>query len=385
MATDDDPLGTGAEEGRKDVWVEVNNVDEDGEVVFVEGDTAYLDQELVAEVQDPDDHGGTLGEPYQGVHVVSWQWSRALTETGEFLPIPGETRNRYTPTVAGGDDGQFLQVTATYTDPFSADDVVDGDQLDERVVDPVADTGTDSGRTTSLVTESLTTAYAVRRELARGSTPIFPSSASTRSVDENTPSGDPVGKPVKAELQDEMLVYSLLDGPDRKYFNIDGDTGQITVGGGDGGGTDPKLDYEDGRRGYSVTVKATVEDGEPQQVAQVTVSIAVADVDEPLTVKEKEVEDAPNLPQDVDNDKRRPDTEAETYLEIKDGAPNRDAVVEYIGDDPEGASVSWDLRGADASFFTIDGGVLRVQEPTRLREPEGHGSGDLTDGMMTWC
>ena len=36
VATDDDPLRTGAEEGRKDVWVVVDNVDEDGEVVFGE-------------------------------------------------------------------------------------------------------------------------------------------------------------------------------------------------------------------------------------------------------------------------------------------------------------------------------------------------------------
>ena len=34
------------------------------------GETAYLDQELVAQVEDPDDHGGDLGEPYQGVHIV---------------------------------------------------------------------------------------------------------------------------------------------------------------------------------------------------------------------------------------------------------------------------------------------------------------------------
>ena len=39
--------------------------------MFTEGETAYLDEMLVAEVQDPDDHGGDMGEPYQGVHIVS--------------------------------------------------------------------------------------------------------------------------------------------------------------------------------------------------------------------------------------------------------------------------------------------------------------------------
>ena len=43
-----------------------------------EGETAYLNEELVAEVQDPDDKGGDLGERYEGVHIVTWQWSRSL-------------------------------------------------------------------------------------------------------------------------------------------------------------------------------------------------------------------------------------------------------------------------------------------------------------------
>ena len=357
VARDDDPLDTGAEEGRKDVWVVVNNVDEDGEVVFVEGDTAFLNQELVAEVHDKDDHGGDPGEPYQGVHVVSWQWSRSDTVEGTFEDIPGETRNRYTPTITEGDEGKFLRVTATYTDPFSAADNP-ATEPDERVTGTVTDTGTDSGRTTSLVTESLITDYAVRRELAPGDAPTFPSSASTRSVAENTPAGGNVGDAVKADLPGAALVYSLLDGTDRKYFNIDSGTGQITVGGDAGNGeagTDPELDYEDGRRAYSVTVKATVQGGETQQVAQVTVTITVTDVDEPLTVKKAGDEDAPNLPGAA--------PEAESYPEIKAGAPNTDAVVTYIGADPEGARVSWDLKGADASFFTIDGGVLRFRTP----------------------
>ena len=83
VATDDDPLGTGAGIGKVNVWVTVTNVDEAGKVVFTQGGTAFLDEMLVAEVQDPDDHGGfddmgePYGEPYQGVHIVSWQWSRA--------------------------------------------------------------------------------------------------------------------------------------------------------------------------------------------------------------------------------------------------------------------------------------------------------------------
>ena len=80
VATDTGPSGAVAGIGRVNVWLIVENVDEEGKVVFTEGKTAYLDEMLVAEVQDPDDKGGDLGEPYQGVHIVTWQWSRALTD-----------------------------------------------------------------------------------------------------------------------------------------------------------------------------------------------------------------------------------------------------------------------------------------------------------------
>ena len=83
VATDTDPLGTGAGIGKVNVWLTVTNVEEAGKVVFTEGETAYLDEMLVAEVQDPDDHGGDLGKPYEGVHIVNWQWSRAETDVAD--------------------------------------------------------------------------------------------------------------------------------------------------------------------------------------------------------------------------------------------------------------------------------------------------------------
>ena len=120
VATDTDPLRTGAGIGKVNVWLTVTNVEEAGKVVFTEGETAYLNDMLVAEVQDPDDHGGDLGEPHEGVHIVSWQWSRALTDTAEtmFDDIDDATTNRYSP--RDMDRGFYLRATATYTDPHSA-------------------------------------------------------------------------------------------------------------------------------------------------------------------------------------------------------------------------------------------------------------------------
>ena len=134
VATDTDPFLTGAGVGRTNVWVIVGNAEEDGKVVFTEGETAYLDQKLVAEVQDADDHGGDLGEPYEGVHIVTWQWSSSLDDNDPdqpFVNIDDETTNEYTPN--DDDRGYYLRVTATYTDPHRTD-FDSTEEADERVV-----------------------------------------------------------------------------------------------------------------------------------------------------------------------------------------------------------------------------------------------------------
>ena len=66
VATDTDPQGTGAGIGKVNVWLTVTNVEEAGEVVFREGETAYLNEMLVAEVRDPDDKGGDVGRALPG-------------------------------------------------------------------------------------------------------------------------------------------------------------------------------------------------------------------------------------------------------------------------------------------------------------------------------
>ena len=71
VATDTGPSGAVAGIGRVNVWLIVTNVEEAGKVVFTEGKTAYLDEMLVAEVQDPDDKGGDLGEPYTRAYTSS--------------------------------------------------------------------------------------------------------------------------------------------------------------------------------------------------------------------------------------------------------------------------------------------------------------------------
>ena len=340
VATDTNPLGTGAGIGKVNVWLTVTNVEEEGKVVFTEGETAYLDEMLVAEVQDPDDKGGDLGEPHQGVHIVSWQWSRSEHEadaTDPFVDIPGATTNRYT--AKNSDRGYYLRATATYTDPHSdADDSTT--PPDERI--------SIDGDPPSLRTVMATTENAVNVESGLESAPTFSEAMNgrvARYVAENAMPDDNVGDPVEA-MGPGILVYTL-DGPDKDDFTIDND-GQITVG------EDTSFDYEDPdiSNTYQVTVKVEVTGGDAHQKAEVVVDIIVTDVDE--------------LPEITDADGEvvvTPPPVGVSYAEIKDDAPNTEAVATYVASDPEGASISWDLRGADAALFTIAGGVLRFVNP----------------------
>ena len=357
VAIDTGPSGAVAGIGKVNVWLIVENVDEVGKVVFTEGETAYLNEMLVAEVQDPDDKGGDLGEPYQGVHIVTWQWSRALTdvENAVFDDIEGATTNRYTP--RDMDRGFYLRATATYTDPHSAPDDA-GTDTDERI--------TAAG---SLKTGEATTENVVRLAPGPASVPAFDETGTvTREVAENTLPGGDVGAPVVA-MGPVTLVY-LLDGSDAQYFNID-DMGQITVGGDDPDtqdtelGTNPELDYEK-KKMFSVTVKVEVMNGDANQKAQVDVNIIVTDLDEEPKITDEDVDVAPMT--------------AVMYPEIgEDGAPNTAAVATYVGTDPEGNTISWDLRGADAALFTIDGGVLKFRNAPDYENPRDV-DGDLTDG-----
>ena len=344
VATDTDPLGTGAGIGKVNVWLIVTNVNEAGKVVFTEGETAYLDEMLVAQVQDPDDHGGDLGEPHEGVHIVNWQWSRALTDAAgtTFKDIPGATTNRYTP--KDSDRGYYLRATATYTDPLRMDDDPSTED-DDRIAEG------------SLRTEMATTENAVRVAPGPQSAPTFDETGTvTREVAENTAPGGNVGAPVEAMAANanEMLAYSL-EGSGAQYFSVD-NMGQITVGG--EAGTDPELDYDDlaKPKRFSVTVKVEVMGGDANQNAQVDVNIIVTDVDE--------------LPEITDVSGESAMT-AVYYPEIdEDGAQNTAAIATYVGTDSEGDKISWDLRGADAALFTIAGGVLQFVNSPDFEDPK---------------
>ena len=54
-------------------------------------------------------------------------------------------------------------------------------------------------------------------------------------------------------------------------------------------------------------------------------------------------------------------------------------VVAYIGDDPEGQTVTWALGGADEGDFEIDGGALTFITPPDYENPTSATSGTLAE------
>ena len=102
------------------------------------------------------------------------------------------------------------------------------------------------------------------------SAPAFASAALTRSIDEGSLAGHNVGPPVTATDADSDTLAYTLGGTDAGLFELDGATGQITVGSG------TVLDYET-TESYSVTVTAT---DTHSATGVVTVTIEINDVRE---------------------------------------------------------------------------------------------------------
>ena len=94
----------------------------------------------------------------------------------------------------------------------------------------------------------------------------------TRSVAENTRSGQNVGAPVTANDRDADRLTYTLEGPGADSFTIDSRTGQIQ--------TNSALDHES-RQSYSVTVKADDGSETRNSFAAISVTIMVNDMDEP--------------------------------------------------------------------------------------------------------
>ena len=221
------------------VTITVTNVNEPGTVAIT--GTLSGGSALTASVTN---------DPDGAVSSVTWQWARGSTQGGSFSNISGATNASYTTTAA--DVGEFLQATASYTDPEG------------------------SGKTASAVTTSAIG--------ASNSAPTFSSSTATRTVQENSSAGTNVGDVVVASDSDSDILTYSLSGTDANDFSIVSTSGQIQTRSG------VTYNFEAAKNSYSVTV--TVHDGKDAAGGTdtstiddtIAVTITVTNVNEPGTV-----------------------------------------------------------------------------------------------------
>ena len=306
------------------VMVKVTNVEEPGMIDFstLQPRVGFP---VTATLTDPDNvNADSLG----------WQWYRGENLADNNMPtmecaddapdnclIKDATSGTYRP--AAGDDGKRLTAVATYTDGHA-----NVDDFKDMVI-----ARADNDVLTSTVNQA----------------PEFPEqddemegrqTAQTREVAENTAAGEGIGDRVEAMDEDANLTYSL-GGTNAASFDIDRGEAPATAG---QLRTKAALDKEM-KDAYTVTVTATDSLG---LSSTITVTIKVTDVDE------------------------MPDLEGEAPEEY---AENRTAAVAtFRADDPEGKVITWDLTGADAEEFSIEGGVLRFEESPDYEAPVDEGT-----------
>ena len=291
-ATETEALGNGPRKAATlDVTILVTNSDEKG-AVEMKWLQPEVETEISAKLTDPD---GPLNDTDTDITVNAWQWYQAKVRNpnrnidttkllsadlaNEWLIATGEVdaaTGAYTPNDADG--GWYLLVTAAYDD---------GDSENASEVDKMA-----FGISANPVREDVSA--------EDNNSPDFRLNTTTRTVPENTAVGQPVGRPVVVDTNEDpdILTYELValeadddnfDENDLGHFSIDKATGQIRVAKGLSYEThvDPEDPIADGK--YTVVVKATdpsgegigVDNGVPgENQDEITVTITATDVEE---------------------------------------------------------------------------------------------------------
>ena len=279
------------------VMVQVTDIDEDGKV-----DIDWLQPEvgtpLMAMATDPDGIDNTATYEWFRAKVANPNPDPDISTLGqpasEWETITTATDAAYTPqgddaaTPAGEDavdEDKFLLVRATYQDGQATDEDANADEFAVAI-----------------------TANAVRADVADedNNSPDFRANKTTRTIPENTAKGEPVGRPVMVDINEDhdTLTYELLvsttvvDTPtqaqtdtataDHALFSIDKATGQITVNG--------DLSYEVGGEAdgeYQVVVRATDPSGEIDTAANPPVEENRDDI--LVTIKVDDVNEAPGV------------------------------------------------------------------------------------------
>ena len=304
------------------VSVTVTDMDEDGSI-SLSGQQPQVGVALMATLTDPDARS-VVANP---IINSTWKWEQSPAMDGPWTLIPGagvgdtDANNSNTPFVKASDAylpakdiaGMYLRVTVTYTDKH-------GD--DKTAMD--------------------VSAHMVRVEPAgTNATPVFPSSAANREVDENSPPDTAVGKPVKAGDAGDILTYTLTGTDNDGLYRIHRATGQIMVG--------PRtmLNRESLSSPFQHTVTVTATD--PWGITDTGATMSA--FEQRVTITINNVNEAPRFTVGPTTDEQGED---------EDTNPNNAAVIDiptlaYAVTDADNADIiKWSLMGADKDAFEIE-------------------------------
>ena len=299
-------------DGERAVEVTVTDLNESGEVTFLGNQQPQVGESMAADLKDEDG----------SVVRLSWQWSKGPSMEGPWEDVSSATGS-YTPKAA--DIDSYLRAMVSYTDvEYDAPDTVEG-----------------------------VTKFAVRDRPSANAAPKF--SAQSIEVFENTDGA--IGTVTASD--DDELIFSMamgaeldLDGDDDNDDNDNGsfmitDSGELTLV--------AELDYEQPSDG---ALNSNTDDDDTDEIVEYTAIVTATDPSGAsgsgaVIVHLLNVDEAPEVTSSADDDEAEVD-EGEDITAITFTADD-DA-------DPEGGTIAanglWELEGADAAKFTLDGGSL---------------------------
>ena len=311
--------------GYEKVTVDVIDMDEPG-AITLSAQQPQIGVALTATLTDDDAViSGQIGD-------AKWKWEHSDSKAGPWTAILTTTSTEYTPL---GVEDKYLRVTATYDDEHG----------DDKPVMAVS-------------------AHAVRAAPPNNAAPVFSDEDDEtevievgRKVDENSPPGTNVGKPVTAnDAAGDVLTYIFGTGNDEGSYRIDPATGQITVG--------PRttLDREGPPANETDTVAVIATDpfGSADGATRQEVTITINNVNE-----------APMVTAGVTTLKLA-EYDADTPTADEDTETTRAKMVStYTATDvDQDPAVDWSVSGTDAADFEISpAGVLTFEEAPNYEMP----------------
>ena len=223
----------------------------------------------------------------------------------------------------------------------------------------------DDGFGTDTISVTINITNDTSDDLVPNTAPVFTEGGSTtRSIEENTPSGRNIGSAIAATDPDinDTLTYTL-SGTDAASFSISSSNGQLQ--------TSAALDYET-KNTYEVTVTVQDGNGETDSIA-VTINIT-NDTSDDLTTQEPDVVVTPTVPvseevqdDDTNNKPSFPDGDSTKRSIQENTVSGKNIGLPVSATDSDSSdSLTYTLSGTDAASFSINSLTGQLQTSAAL-------------------